>query len=210
MFMEKVQILLNEYGYNLVVDGVIGPKTTNALQDFVGRELNKRGWVKPNKGFVFIRTDNKLTNTFDDVCVRFNGGKVDSVSNCTTTAGYFYVYNPLTNGGVTGTAIAKEQQVIGSHKFVTSSNWKSLWLGAPYFQQVKPIVVYRDGNKDNNIDRNKTQTGLFGINFHRGGLGSIIDRWSAGCQVVPDKQWYKMIDIFQNGELIDYTMFETI
>jgi len=208
MIMKNLQTLLNTKGYNLVVDGNVGPKTLGALSDYVKKEISKRNWVLPVKGFVFIRLDRTLTNTYDDVCVRFNNGKIDNVVPCTTTPGHYYVYNPVTSGGITGAAVAKEQQVIGSHKFVSSSNWKSLWLGAPYFQQVKPIVVYRDGNKDTKIDKDKTQTGLFGINFHRGGLGSIIDRWSAGCQVVPDKEWFKMIDIFQNGELIDYTMFE--
>jgi len=206
--MKNLQNLLNDKGHNLVVDGVVGPKTIAALDDYITKEINKRNWIKPQKGIVFIRLDQKLTNTFDDVCVRYNGGKIDYVAPCSTTPGNFYIYNPITNGGITGSAVAKEQQVLGSHRFVTSANWKSLWLGAPFFRQVKPIVVYRDGTKDTKLDKDKTQTGLFGIHFHRGGLGSLVDRWSAGCQVVPDKHWFKMIDIFKEGEVIDFTIFE--
>lgn len=207
--MKNLQTLLSQKGYAITVDGVIGPKTLEAAQDYISKEIAKRNWKQPTKGFVFIRLDQNLTNTFDDICVRYNNGKIDNVVPCTTTPGHYYVYNPVTSGGITGAAVAKEQQVLGSHKFVSNSNWKSLWLGAPYFQQVKPIVVYRDGNKDTKIDKVNAQTGLFGINFHRAGLGSIVDRWSAGCQVVPDAHWFKMIDIFANGEVTDYTMFES-
>ena len=206
--MKNLQSLLFQKGYDVKIDGVIGPKTLDATQDYISKEIAKRNWVTINKGFIFIRLDQNLTNTFDDICVRYNNGKIDNIVPCSTTAGNYYIFNPLTSGGITGTAIAKEQQVLNSHKFITSPNWKSLWLGAPYFQQVKPIVVYRDGNKDTKIDKVNAQTGLFGINFHRAGLGSIIDRWSAGCQVVPDIYWFKMIDIFTNGELIHYTIFE--
>lgn len=206
--MKNLQSLLFQKGYDVKIDGVIGPKTLEATQDYISREINKRNWKQTIKGFVFIRLDQNLTNTFDDICVRYNNGKIDNIVPCTTTAGNYYIYNPLTSGGITGTAIAKEQQVLDSHKFVSSPNWKSLWLGAPYFQQVKPITIYRDSNKDTKIDKINIQTGLFGINFHRGGLGSIIDRWSAGCQVTPDVYWFKMIDIFTNGELVNYTMFE--
>jgi hypothetical protein len=206
--MKNLQSLLFQKGFNVTIDGVIGPKTLEATQNYISQEITKRNWKQPTKGFVFIRLDQNLTNTFDDICVRYNNGKIDNITPCTTTPGHYYVFNPITSGGITGAAVAKEQQVLGSHKFVSNSNWKSLWLGAPYFQQIKPIIVYRDGNKDTKVDKINTQTGLFGINFHRGGLGSIVDRWSAGCQVIPDTYWFKMIDIFTNGESIDYTMFE--
>lgn len=206
--MINLQKLLNQKGYNLKPDGVVGPKTLAATQDFITKEIQKRNWKIPAIGFVFLRLDQTLTNTFDDVIVRFNRGIVDRVAPCSTTAGQHYIKNPITYGGIRGTAIAKEQQIINSHQFNTSANWKSLWLGAPYFQQISSIDIYRDGNMDNKLDKAILQKGLFGINFHRAGAGSFIDNWSAGCQVTPDKFWYDLISIFRNGQFIDFTLIE--
>jgi hypothetical protein len=206
--MVEFQRLLNRYGAKLKDDGVIGSKTLTAANVFIKKELEKRKFVLPSTGLIFLRTDLKLTNTFDDYCVRVNNGIIDMIVPCSTTAGDHWLFNPISYGGVTGTAVAKEQQIIGSHVFTTSSNWKSLWLGAPYFQQVKPMIIFRDGNKDRNLDKGVTQTGLFGINLHRAGLGSVVDRWSAGCQVVPDKFWYSVINIFSNGKAYDFTLLE--
>jgi hypothetical protein len=208
--MKNFQTILKEKGYYKgEVDGIIGPMSLAATQQYVLDEIAKRKWVKPGTEFVWIRTDQIFDNKFADIVVRFNQGKADMVLPCSTTAGDFYVFNPLTVGGITGVAVAAEQQIIESHKFVTSSSWKSLWLGAPYFQQVRPITIYRDGNKNKNLDKSITQFGLYGINFHRAGLGSFIDRWSAGCQVVPDKQWFEAIKIFTNGQSTNFTLFET-
>jgi hypothetical protein len=208
--MKNFQTILKEKGYYKgEVDGIIGPMSLAATQQYVLDEIAKRKWVKPGTEFVWIRTDQIFDNKFADIVVRFNQGKADMVLPCSTTAGDFYVFNPLTVGGITGVAVAAEQQIIESHKFVTSSSWKSLWLGAPYFQQVRPITIYRDGNKNKNLDKSITQFGLYGINFHRGGIGSLVDRWSAGCQVVPDKQWFEAIKIFTNGQSTNFTLFET-
>ncbi len=208
--MKNFQTILKEKGYYKgEVDGIIGPMSLAATQQYVLDEIAKRKWVKPGTEFVWIRTDQTFDNKFADVVVRFNQGKADMVLPCSTTAGDFYVFNPLTVGGITGVAVAAEQQIIESHKFVTSSSWKSLWLGAPYFQQVRPITIYRDGNKNKNLDKSITQFGLYGINFHRAGIGSLVDRWSAGCQVVPDKQWFEAIKIFTNGQSTNFTLFET-
>ena len=81
-----------------------------------------------------------------------------------------------------------------------------MWLGCPYFQQVKPIQIFRDGNKDGNLDEKVIQKGLFGINMHQAGLGNFIDNWSAGCQVVPKAYWLKVIPYFKNGEIIDFSL----
>ena len=208
--MKNFQTILKEKGYYKgEVDGIIGPMSLAATQQYVLDEIAKRKWVKPGTEFVWIRTDQTFDNKFADIVVRFNKGKADMVLPCSTTAGDFYVFNPLTVGGITGVAVAAEQQIIESHKFVTSKTWKSLWLGAPYFQQVRPITIYRDGNKNKNLDKSITQFGLYGINFHRGGIGSLVDRWSAGCQVVPDKHWFEAIKIFTNGQSTNFTLFET-
>lgn len=52
--------------------------------------------------------------------------------------------------------------------------------------QNKPILVYRDNNKDNKLDFNinSIDSGIFGINIHHAGSNSnLVDNWSAGCQV---------------------------
>jgi hypothetical protein len=195
--MKQVQIYLNRFGCNLVVDGIIGEKTKAEISKYI---FNQK------KGITWVRCDDKLTNTFDDFGVLWVGSKVVDVFPCSTTAGKYYIQNPITYGGVTGTAIACQQIVKGSHQFKTSSNWKSLWLGMPYFQQIKPIKIYRDGNKDGVIDTNITQNGLFGINFHQAGLGNFIDNWSAGCQVVPKANWNNVIKHFSNNEIIDFVL----
>jgi hypothetical protein len=181
----------------LVVDGIIGDKTKAELKKYVFNQT---------KGITWVRCDKKLTNTFDDFGVLWVNGEVTEVFPCSTTAGKHYIQNPITYGGVTGTAIACSQLVYGSHQFKTSANWKSLWLGMPYFQQIKPIQIFRDGNKDGNLDEKIIQKGLFGINFHQAGLGNFIDNWSAGCQVVPKAYWLKVIPYFQNGEIIDFSL----
>lgn len=206
--MKNLQTLLNKYGASLEPDGVAGRLTKEATTSFIETQINKRNWKKPEKGLVFLRLDQTLTNTFDDVVARFNGGEVDSVAPCSTTAGDFYIFNPITHGGVRGTAVACEQQVIQSHRFVTSKNWATLWLKGPYFQQVKSLQIYRDGNMDRKLDRVVLQAGNFGINWHRGGIGNIINNWSAGCMVTPDRYWWDMIVPFVNGELYDFTLIE--
>ena len=155
--MKQVQEYLNLLGANLKPDGVVGPMTIAALEKYLPE--------KPQKGIVWVRCDERLTNTYDDFGVLFVGGRVTSVFPCSTTAGSHYVKNPITYAGITGTAIACRQKVVGSHTFHTNSNWKSLWLGAPYFQQTKSIKIYRDGNKDDVIDKNIVTEGLFGINL---------------------------------------------
>jgi hypothetical protein len=195
--MKQVQSYLNRFGCNLVVDGIIGPQTKAEIKKYITNQ---------KKGITWVRCDDQLTNTFDDFGVLWVGGEVASVFPCSTTAGKHYIQNPITHGGITGTAIAARQTVKYSHVFKSAPNWKSLWLGAPYFAQVGAMKIYRDGNKDNKIDEINVQNGLFGINLHRAGLGSFIDNWSAGCQVVPDKYWFEVVKHFTNGEKIDFVL----
>ena len=204
--MKGLQIFLNSKGYKLDVDGVIGDKTKSALKEYVSNTFFQKKFTLPLKGLVYLRTDDKLTNSFDDFVVLFKSGNIEVIAPCSTTAGKYYVQNPITHGGITGTAIAVEQQVMGSHKFIYKQDWSTLWLKMPYFQQIKPINIFRDGNKDGILDRGKIYCGLFGINLHRAGLGSFIDRWSAGCQVVPDAYWKEIIKHFTEGEIINFNL----
>ncbi len=207
--MSNLQTILKARGYyNGNIDGIIGPQTLSGTKQFINDLITGKNWKQPQTEFVWLRLNQNFDNRFTDICVRFNNGIVDLIMPCSTKAGNFYVYNPLTVGGVTGTAVATEQQVINSHKFITSGTWSTLWLGAPYFFQSGSIEIYRDGNKDNVINRVTKQTGHFGINFHRAGIGSAVDNWSAGCMVVPDARWYEAIKIFKANQLTNFTLIE--
>ncbi len=207
--MKNFQQILKDRGYYQGnIDGIVGPLTLAATKQWIDAEMNIRGWVKPVNDFVWIRTDQTYDNKFSDYVVRFNNRIADMVMTCSTTPGDYIVFNPLTVGGITGSAVACEQQVIGSHKFVTAPDWKHLWLNAPYFFQAGAIEIWRDANKDRKLDKNVKTKGWYGINFHRGGIGHAVDNWSAGCLVVSDKIWFEAIKIFQNNQLINFTLIE--
>ncbi len=206
--MKNLQIYLNLKGANLATDGVIGSKTLSALDGYIKGEIKARKYVMPVDGLVWLRTDMVFSNKYDDFVVCYKAGRIVYVAPASTTAGDFYIYNPFTVGGITGTAVAVAQQVTKSHRFVTSSNWKTLWLGAPYFQQILPITIYRDGTKDRNVDQINRQFGLFGINFHKGGLGNWVNKHSAGCQTVPDAHWFEIVKRFNAGQVIDFTLID--
>lgn len=205
--MIYIQEFLNKQGYGLKPDGVIGQHTLDAAENYVRKTCLANKFIVPTKGIVYVRTDEKLTDTFDDFGCLFVMGKLIKIFRASTTAGSYYVKNPITYGGITGTAVTvRPQQVKGSHQFVTSANWKTLWLGGPYFKQIQPLTIYRDGNKDSNIDKQTVTKGLFGIQLHHGGLGNIIYNWSAGCNIAPDKEWYDVCTYFLDREIIDYTI----
>lgn len=207
--MKGFQQILKDRGYYQGnIDGIVGPLTLGGAKQWIDAEMDSRGWVKPVTDLVWIRTDQSFDNKFADYVVRFNNRVADMIISCSTTPGDYIVFNPLTVGGITGSAVACEQQVIGSHKFVTAPDWKHLWLNAPYFFQAGAIEIWRDANKDRKLDKNVKTKGWYGINFHRGGIGHAVDTWSAGCLVVPDKIWFEAIKIFQNNQLINFTLIE--
>ncbi len=119
--MKNLQIYLNTKGAKIANDGVIGSQTINALDNYIKAEIKARKYVMPVDGLVWLRTDMVFSNKFDDFVVCYKNGRIVYVAPASTTAGDFYVYNPLTVGGVTGTAVAVAQQVTNSHRFVTGA-----------------------------------------------------------------------------------------
>lgn len=205
--MKNLQTALNKRGAKLTVDGIAGSKTLNAAQEILKKEFQVRNWVWPTVGLIYIRLDENLTDTFDDVVCRVQQGIIDMVAPCSTTAGDYYLFTGMIAGG---TAIACEQQVLFSHRFVSGASWKNLWSGMPYFQQDKPMFIYRDENKDRVLNRNKKQFGNFGINLHRGWSGLRNWNASAGCLVTPDNYWSAIIPIFKLGQVIDFNLIELL
>ena len=155
-----------------------------------------------NKGYVFFtkgvynlniigvrHKGDKVTNHFDDCfVVIYNTDKEQNVKrifSCTTLPGKKAMEHPM---AVKGTAILKEGQYRGAYKVgYHKGKYKALC-------QVKPLPVYRDGNKDDKFDLNPLyiDNGIFGINIHKAGkLSQRVDTWSAGCQVFASETDFK-------------------
>jgi hypothetical protein len=200
--MVGLQIFLNKKGYKLSMDGKIGPQTKKALKEYIVKTFYLNNYRFSPVMLVWIRTDNKLSNTFDDFVVLLVHNEIELIFKATTTAGDFYIFNPITSGGITGTAITKPQQARMSHQFLNS------FLGMPYFRQQRPIKIYRDGNKDRNLEIGLESFGMYGIHFHHMGLGNLINNWSAGCNGTSKKDWAKICSYFFEGDWEDYTLID--
>jgi len=130
------------------------------------------------------------TNNFDDVLyVAFK----DDYQNVyledyyiTTDPGRSSLMNPKNRHG---TAILKEGQYVDTYAIdYHRGNYLALC------QRLGPVTVYRDIDRDAELDLNNstTETGFFGINIHKAGvLSKLVDGWSAGCQVFADENDFK-------------------
>ena len=140
---------------------------------------------------VGIRTADMSANKFNDwLCAfyLFDGHWNFFAFPVTTDPGTFYRENPI---NVKGTAILKPGQYRGMWKIGKHKGYKAL-------QQNKPVTVYRDADRDKNIDTKgqDEQEGMFGINCHRSNsarASTQVDRWSAGCQVFQDPDHFAFL-----------------
>jgi hypothetical protein len=130
-----------------------------------------------------IRSKNRRANKFDDwftITFYLDKSYKTYLYPCTTDPGSYWLNNLLNPRGC---AIL----VPGQYKDVYSlalhrNKYEALC------QRLGSVKVYRDKNKDNqlDIDKNTIQEGMFGINIHHASLKGItewVDMYSAGCQV---------------------------
>ena len=163
--------------------------------------------------FYGIRANERIADTFNDILgmIRFIGGKhVTEERVATVDPGVSMRVAPV-NGA--GAAIVKP------------GYYKSVWERGLHkgkrqaFVQRGSITVYRDNDKDAELDTNgKTQTGLFGINLHDAYSANVATRvgsWSAGCQVLQKSsdlaRWVALADaqIKRGGiKTFDYALFD--
>lgn len=128
-----------------------------------------------------IRTSLNATNLWDDTLVlAYINNKREPVvkvfNNFTTDPGYYFLKTKLLNPK--GCAILCEGQhvkmfTVGKH----NNKYEAL-------VQYTPVKVYRDSNKDNILDTNLIDKGMFGINLHHGYGSTLVFNNSAGCQVL--------------------------
>lgn len=158
--------------------------TKNKIRSLINALKGKKYiiYTRPYElNIVGVRSKNNVAGKFDDKLFVFwknNKNKWEGKSyNITTDPATYFLENPLSN---LGSAILKEGQWkdaygIGLHR----NSYEAL-------VQKKPVIVYRDYNRDAILDWNngREETGLFGINIHKAGLNTEdIGKYSAGCSV---------------------------
>ena len=148
----------------------------------------------------------KQSNKFDDaiiVCWEIDSERTGIPNKlifaATTDPGIKSLRAPM---NTKGTAILVPGQYRGSHTIgFHQGKYEAL-------VQCAPVKVYRDANKDSILDTDKRtiDTGMFGINIHKAGLAStIVDGWSAGCQVVAKTDEYEIfMDLCRKQKLAGY------
>lgn len=130
---------------------------------------------------VGIRTLPGEAGKFDDTLAVFyvdaDGNEAFHLFAITTDPGRYYLNNPA---NVDGTAILKEGQYPVYQYALHRGAYMALC------QRTGDVTVYRDRNKNNVIDYDNTDTGMFGINIHHAaktGKTEFVGKFSAGCQV---------------------------
>ena len=129
---------------------------------------------------VGIRSDANNPDKFDDLIGLVEKDNLVWFSG-TTNPGTHWLKNLLNPKGA---ALLKPNQYLNTYQLgLHQGKYTALC-------QRKPVTVYRDGNKNGIAEATAvTDTGLFGINIHRANpnvVSTIIDKWSAGCQVLND------------------------
>ena len=168
------------------------PKHTYTLEQIKSTVLKKGyKWFEAgdfNLNLIGIRnsdTGSKVTNQFDDTFfIAYKDEGKYKVLNyaCTTDPGAHWQKLPMDE---IGTASLVPNQYRSTWKIdLHQGLYKAL-------KQCKPVDVYRDKNKDMSYDRHieDETNGIYGINIHRANkmmVSQIVDKWSAGCQVIQD------------------------
>ena len=174
----------------------IGLVTFDHLKSILEKKQYKffdDGKTPYNVNLIGIRGKSKKANHFDDLITisfrDFDGSPHTKVYSSTTDPGTYWLKNPMAKDG---TAVLLEGQypgmwMIGEHRGKY-----------PALVQKSNARICRDNNLDNIIDINdaKILNGIFGINLHCSNpyrTTYYVDRWSAGCQVIRDRNAFKIL-----------------
>lgn len=160
------------------------------LASRVKRALERKGYQVQDDGknfhlnIVGIRDPSTVIGNFDDRVIlvyRDASGREQAVEYAITTdPGEYYTRHKLLNKA--GAAILVPGQYDDAYKIA-----RHLGKYEALCQRGGKVRVWRDGNRDDRLDRSGTiHEGYFGINIHRGkgkGRTERVGRYSAGCQV---------------------------
>ena len=158
-----------------------------------------------------IRSNEDAANKFDDKFYLFNGELFVTVTTGTTNPG-----TPVLEGGFL------KYNKLGAAVLKANEWYYDVWsyglhMGKmPALKQVGNFIVFRDGDGDEKSE----EIGIpikgsgYGINFHAAtydsnfkGLQENIGNWSAGCQVVNNKQKHlEIIKLVKPQKKVTYVL----
>ena len=167
-----------------------------------------------NINIIGIRSPQLKANKFDDTMIcaykKLGVWKLKEWK-ITTDAGRYWLKHPMNEKGC---ALLVPNQYRGVYKIDKhQGRYEALC------QRNGEVEVYRDDNKDQILDFNDVtkEWGMFGINIHRSNPNtesSIVEKWSAGCQVFKRVEDYnEFMDIcetasYQWGNSFTYTLLK--
>lgn len=153
-----------------------------------------------NINIIGIRSNDMTPDVFNDlivVCWKYKGRWYIRKYDCTTDPGLYYLQKPM---NVKGTAIMVPGQYRGAYEVGIHKTYEAL-------RQKKPMRYWRDNNKDNRFDTGgKIYEEIGYTDIHRASAttkSKIVDKFSAGCQVIADiKDWKEFMRICNNSKNI--------
>lgn len=160
-----------------------------------------------------VRSLEDETNKFDDKFYLFRGEEFVTMTTGTTNPGAPVLQGGFLKYNKAGAAVLK------SDEWYYDVWAYGLHMGKmPALRQVGNFLVYRDGDRDGKSEEVGTpiKGSNYGINFHAAtydnnfkGLQENIGEWSAGCQVVNDKQKHlQIITMIKAQKRISYVLLK--
>jgi len=216
-----------QQAHSLGVDGIVGPKTLEALeggqkanvgQETVGepdiiKAIRQKGYQVHEDGqcnIIGVRSSRTQANSFDDEIrlVWKSNGWQQNTYPCTCDPGNYWLENPMR---MEGTAIMVPGQYVDAYCWgLHRGQYETLVQRGPG----DPVKVWRDANKDEILDHVEGSDieGYFGINIHHAGTDSTnVEKWSAGCQVFKRlADWEDAVRIWKSTgvEVFTYTLVQ--
>jgi hypothetical protein len=157
-----------------------------------------------------VQSSEDRFNEFDDKFYLFEGERFVMVTSGTT------------NAGKNGMISYESQNPQGVAVIKTNEWYYNVWKYGLHkgkmraLKQVRPFLISRDEDKDQQIEEGVSMPVICGINFHANTydltnqeLKSIIGAWSLGCQVVNNTPKYvQFMDLLQPQKIVTYCLLK--
>lgn len=175
------------------------------------KSLNCYKGIPKDYWILGVQSHEDTFDEFDDKFYLFKGEK------------FVMVMPGTTNAGTTGLKNYNRYNSKGCAVIKTNEWYYDLWKPGyhkgkmPALVQNKPILYYRDWNKNNRVEEmGELYKGMIGINFHTvlyskqlSFWRKFIGGWSVGCQVVNHiGDYYKCLDLIGNQSTISYCLIK--